>query len=81
MDWEMGSVGDSGPGSGEYVSKVVRTLSASKSVHATIPQVIATLIGAKPGSNLIWTFDRGTGSVTVRITPGLRRPKKSSKRD
>jgi hypothetical protein len=55
---------------GEFQSRVLKTLANSKSVRTTIPQVIATLLRAAPGSTLTWTFDPGSGSATVRLASG-----------
>jgi len=81
----MAVVGESSMSEGElpqfgtYESSVLRNLADSNSVRTTIPQVIATLLGAAPGSILVWSFDAGARSATVRVK-STSKPKKSSKR-
>lgn len=68
------------PAFGSFESSVLKNLAASNSVRTTIPQVIAALIGAGPGTTMVWTFDPASKVVTVRVKPE-RYSKKSSKRD
>ncbi len=70
---------DKPPAFGSFESSVLRNLAASNSVRTTIPAVIAALIGAAPGTVLVWSFDSATKAVTVRVKSG-RDSKKSSKR-
>lgn len=67
------------PEFGSYESSVLRNLADSNSVRTTIPQVIAVLLGAAPGSVLVWSFDPVGKSVSVRVKGG-RGPRKSSNR-
>jgi hypothetical protein len=73
------SVSKEAPVFGEYESKVLRTLPGSNSVRTTVPQVIANLLEAAPDTTLIWSFDKATGSATVRLKREAS-GKKSSKR-
>lgn len=65
---------------GEFTSKVLLTLPGSTSVRTTVPQVIANLLEAAPGSTLVWKFDKKAGAAVVRLGRGPPN-KKSSKRD
>jgi hypothetical protein len=67
------------PEFGSFESSVLRNLADSNSVRTTIPQVIAALLGAAPGSVMVWTFDPESRSATVRVR-SERTAKKSSKR-
>lgn len=67
------------PEFGTFESSVLRNLSGSNSVRTTIPQVVASLLGAAPGTELIWSFDPATRSATVRLKPEHSKGK-SSKR-
>jgi hypothetical protein len=63
---------------GRFTSKVLQTVPGSPSVRATVPEAVAAILGAVPGSTLVWEIEPGTGKVRVSIaTPSA----KSSKRD
>lgn len=65
---------------GEFTSKVLLTLPGSASVRTTVPQVIANLLDAAPGSTLVWTFDKRASVAVVRLKREAAR-RKSSKTD
>lgn len=63
---------------GTFRSAVLLVNEASDSVRTTIPGGVAEILGAVPGSTLVWSVDLKAGTVTVTAeTSG----KKSSKRD
>jgi hypothetical protein len=61
---------------GQFASKVLRTVEGSLSVRTTIPEAVAAILGVRPGSVLVWTVEPGTGKVCVSADSA----KKSSKR-
>lgn len=63
-----------------YHSKVSRALRDTASVRTTVPEPIARLIGAGPGSTLEWSVVPGERTATVSVT-GTTQPRKRSKRD
>ena len=67
------------PEFGSYESSVLRNLAASNSVRTTVPQLIAVLLGAAPGTTLVWSFDPTTKFATVRVKDESP-SRKSSKR-
>jgi len=71
---------DEPPEFGTFESSVLRNLAGSNSVRTTIPQVIAALLGAAPGSVLVWTFHPANKSVSVEVMHGRGRGKSSRRR-
>jgi|GEM_PF-6465707 len=71
---------------GTFRSKVSKTMERSESVRTTIPEAVAAILGAGPGSTLLWAVEPGSGRVTVLVeggsagSGGLSRSKKSPKR-
>lgn len=63
---------------GTFRSAVLLVNEASDSVRTTIPGGVAEILGAVPGSTLVWSVDLKGGTVTVTVEPSV---KKSSKRD
>ena len=63
---------------GTFRSAVLLVNEASDSVRTTIPGGVAEILGAVPGSTLVWSVDLKVGAVTVAVEPP---GKKSSKRD
>lgn len=57
----------------EFKSKVLKSVSTSSSVRATIPETVATILGAEPGDILVWTADAHAGTATVRIHKAKRK--------
>jgi hypothetical protein len=62
---------------GRFTSKVLQTVPGSPSVRATVPEAIAAILGAVPGSTLVWEVEPGSLRVTVSVQPA---PEESSKR-
>jgi hypothetical protein len=62
---------------GKFTSKVLQTVPGSPSVRATVPEAVAAILGAVPGSTLVWEVEPGSGKVRVSVEA---KPK-SSKRD
>jgi hypothetical protein len=52
---------------GKFTSKVLQTVPGSPSVRATVPEAVAAILGAVPGSTLVWEIERGSGKVTVSV--------------
>jgi hypothetical protein len=52
-----------------YRSKVSRALKETTSVRTTVPETIARLLRAAPGSTLIWTVVPGELEARVRVDP------------
>lgn len=73
---------------GEFRTKVISNMGGSDSVRSTIPEAVAALLGALPGSTLVWKVTPGATEVTVSVDravpvsigPARAKPKKSSKR-
>lgn len=61
---------------GVFRSKVARTMERSESVRTTIPEAIAAILGAGPGTTLLWEVEPGSGKVRVSVEA----ESKSSKR-
>jgi hypothetical protein len=66
---------------GKFKSKVLQTVPGSPSVRATVPEAVAAILGAVPGSTLVWVIEPGSGRVTVSVEPLGLSKKKSSKWD
>lgn len=66
---------------GTFRSAVLLVNEASESVRTTIPGGVAEVLGAKPGTTLVWTVDLKAGQVTVEVEPGEAPTKKSSRRN
>lgn len=71
---------------GEFRSKVVKNMGGSESVRTTVPEAVAAILGAVPGSTLVWSVEPGSAKVAVavdrEVAVKVRRSKKlkSSKR-
>ena len=55
-----------------FASRAVRATKDSSSLRVTIPQVIATTLGIRPGDDVVWIVDPNDGRVRVeaaRRTP------------
>jgi hypothetical protein len=65
----------------EYQSRVSRALKGTASVRTTVPETVARLIGAGPGSVLRWVVVPGSLEVTVSVKSLDPGKKKASKRD
>ncbi len=66
---------------GTFRSAVLIVNEASDSVRTTIPGGVAEILGAVPGSTLVWSVDLREGRVTVSVETSGLGGKKSSKRD
>lgn len=66
---------------GTFRSAVLLVNEASDSVRTTIPGGVAEILGAVPGSTLVWSVDLKAGRVTVAVEPLGKSAKKSPKRD
>jgi len=75
----MREMGESVPGT--FRSAVLLVNDASNSVRTTIPGGVAEILGATPGSTLVWSVDLKAGRVTVAVEPPTATSPKSSKRD
>ena len=59
-----------------FKSKVSKTMERSESVRTTVPEAVAAILGAQPGSTLIWEVEPRSWTVRVSIDA----PRKASKR-
>ena len=65
---------------GTFRSAVLLVNEASDSVRTTIPGGVAEILGAIPGSTLVWSVDLKGGRVTVSVEPPGAASKKSLRR-
>lgn len=63
---------------GTFESSIQRVRERSESLRVTIPEGVATVLGAVPEGRLLWSVDLKAGTVTVTAEPPA---KKSSRRD
>ena len=61
---------------GTFRSKVLQTVPGSPSVRATIPEAVAAILGAAPGSTLLWSVEPGSLRVTVSVESTLAKSSK-----
>jgi len=61
---------------GKFTSKVLQTVPGSPSVRATIPEAVAAILGATPGSTLVWQVEPGSGKVRVSVEGAKEKPSK-----
>ncbi len=66
---------------GTFRSAVLLVNDASDSVRTTIPGGVAEILGAVPGTTLVWSVNLKGGTVTVSVEAPEPAGKKSSKRD
>jgi hypothetical protein len=45
--------------------KTMPSIKNSKSLRATVPAIVVSMLGLKPGDRLHWTLDVATGHVSV----------------
>jgi hypothetical protein len=64
---------------GTFRSAVLLVNDASDSVRTTIPGGVAEILGAVPGSTLVWSVDLKGGLVTVSVEPNPRRRNESAR--
>jgi len=50
-----------------FESTAVRAVERSASLRTTVPAAVAAILGAEPGSTLLWTVAPGSGRVTVTV--------------
>jgi hypothetical protein len=62
---------------GRFTSKVLQTVPGSPSVRATVPEAVAAILGAIPGSTLVWEVEPGSLRVTVSVEPKSKSSKRS----
>jgi len=48
-----------------FASRAVRATKGSTSLRVTIPQVVASTLGLRPGDTLLWVVDPHSGQVRV----------------
>lgn len=53
-----------------FVSRVVRVTRGSESLRVTIPQVVASTMGLRPGDQVAWSLESSSPVVRVRRLPG-----------
>ena len=53
--------------SSAFASRAVRATKDSASLRVTIPQVIATTLGLRPGDDVLWIVDPVDGAVRVTV--------------
>lgn len=56
-----------------FDSATVRAAKNSSSLRVTIPQVIVTMLGLRPGDSISWEIDPLTQRISVAKTPGRTR--------
>lgn len=49
-----------------FVTRAVRATKGSASLRVTIPQVVASTLGLRPGDELFWILDPNSGTVRVQ---------------
>ena len=65
---------------GTFRSTIQLVRENSKSLRVTIPDGVATVLGALPEGTLVWTVDLKAGRVTVSAEPPGLGEENSSKR-
>lgn len=48
-----------------FVSRAVRATRGSASLRVTIPQVVASTLGLRPGDDVNWIVDPRTGAIRI----------------
>lgn len=61
---------------GRFTSKVLQTVPGSPSVRATVPEAVAAILGATPGSTLVWEIEPGSGTVRVSVETTAKQSKR-----
>lgn len=51
-----------------FTTRAVRATRDSTSLRVTVPQVVASTLGLRPGDDIVWIVDPATGAVRIEAS-------------